>query len=246
MRSKKVIFIFVIIFMLAVLYYIQLKIINMREEEKLYSRIYLRPGEQVTGVLLGGFRGIAADILWIQIDEYWHHGQWYKCLPLYKAVAYLQPNFLDVWSIGGWHMAYNICYEAGVSPYRTIEERIKDQYFWVQQGLDFLKTGIEHNPDVFNLYFELGWTYFNKVKDYRNAARYFKDAARYDCPLYVKRMYAHALYESGDIEGAKKTWKEMMNEMNAKEKKAPLKSQETFHRNIAERFYNNIKNEPVK
>ncbi len=244
MKRRKVIFISFVIFMLVLLYYIQLKIINMREEEKLYSRIYLHPGEQVTGILLGGFRGVAADMLWIQIDEYWHHGQWYKCLPLYKAVAYLQPNFLDVWSVGAWHMAYNICHEASVSPYRTVGERMKDQYFWVRQGLDFLKAGIENNPDVFNVYFELGWTYFNKVKDYRNAARYFKDAIRYDCPLYVNRLYAHALYEAGEIEGAKKAWKEIIDQMN--EKETPLNAQETFHRNIAKRFYNRIKNEPVK
>ena len=216
---------------------------EIRVEEKLHSRIYLHPGQEITGMLLGGFRGIAADILWLQIDEYWHHGQWYKCLPLYKTIGFLQPNFLNVWILGGWHAAYNICYQAGVSPRRTVQERMRDQHFWIAQGLDFLKLGIENNPDVYNIYFETGWTYFNKVKDFKEAAGYFAEAAQFDCPSFVSRMYAHALYDSGDKEASFHVWKNLLAELDDKEKKEPLNNKDLTHKKVVKKFYNRRKKE---
>ena len=103
-----------ILLFIAILLYIplsilQIKIINPRKAmENLESRILLMPGQMAGSLVLSGFKGIAADLLWLNIEDFWHKGQHYKMLPLFDAVSWLQPEYVSVWAIGGWHMSYNI------------------------------------------------------------------------------------------------------------------------------------------
>jgi tetratricopeptide (TPR) repeat protein len=154
----------------------------------------------VSSVILGGFRGVAADILWLRTDMYFHMGQWYKVLPLYRTITFLQPHFIQAWSVAGWHMAYNIYHEA----------RDEDKLKWLEAGLDFLKEGIINNPGRYELYFETGWTYFHKAQNYDEAIKYFRRAIRFPHPDYVDRMIAHAFLKKGDSQGAYEEWKRIV------------------------------------
>ena len=178
---------------------LQSKIRNLRQTEGLSENIAILPGEMVSGIIMSGFRGIAADILWLRCDMYFHHGQWYKLLPLYRTITFLQPHFIQAWAVAGWHMAYNIYHEAP-------EE---DKQKWLEAGINFLKTGIGHNPDRYDLYFELGWTYFHKAEDYANAVIYFKKATEYEHPDYIDRMVAHAYEKNGELKKALEVWQEL-------------------------------------
>ncbi len=200
MRSS-FIFVFIIALSFALILPLQMRINEARLREGLVERIVLLPGDMVSGVILGGFRGIAADILWLRCDMYFHKGQWYKILPLYRTITFLQPHFIQAWSIAGWHMAYNIYHEA----------KVADKEKWLEAGLNFLKEGIINNPHRYELYFETGWTYFHKAENYEEAIKYFRRAIRFPHPDYIDRMIAHAFLKKGDVRGAYEEWKRIVS-----------------------------------
>jgi len=174
----------------------------LRVKEGFTSKYIFQPAEMINMLVAGGFRGLAVDLLWVRVDQYNHHGQWYKLLPLFRMITFLQPNFILAWSVGGWHMAFNLYY-SGKSP----EEKSK----WLQAGIRFLKEGIQNNPDRYELYFELGWTYYFKVNDYPSAIRYLKRAVRFRHPQFVDHVLAHAYEKNGDLNSALDIWKALQN-----------------------------------
>ncbi len=117
--------------------------------------------------IVGGFRSVAADVLWLKSDEWWHKGKADRMIPLLKLVTWLDPGFIDGWKIAGWHWAYNLRVQAP-----TPEE--KDEC--MQNGLNFLEEGVAWNPEKHELYFELGWTNQDKVGDMHKAAEWYDRA----------------------------------------------------------------------
>ncbi len=177
--------------------FLQKSIDLQRKVEDLEARLLLMPGEIAGSLILAGFRGIGADLLWLQVHHCWHSGQHYRMLPLFNAITFLQPHFITPWAVGGWHMAYNIYVMM-----KTEEEK----NYWLQTGLDFLKKGIEYNPNRYDLYFELGWTYYHKAKNYHKAIVYFEKAIKFPHPNYVDSCLAHAYAKNGEIDKSIKHW----------------------------------------
>jgi tetratricopeptide (TPR) repeat protein len=125
----------------------------------------------IIGGLMGGFRQLATTILWMKSDEYWHQGKADRMIPILRAVTWLDPNFLDGWRIAGWHWAYNLYAQAP-------EDNWAAKDLCLTNGLNFLKEGVVWNPLSSELAFELGWTYYDKAGDYRNAVRWFTEARK--------------------------------------------------------------------
>lgn len=168
----------------------------------------LMPAEAITitviGTMLGGFRGVAAKMLWLKSDEYWHSGRWYSMLPIMRTITWLDPTFIQAWDVAGWHVAYNLRAEA-----KTEEEQ--DEY--VRKGCEILEEGIRWNPTSWQLLFQLGWTHYDKSGNLEEAIRWFKRALPYedwkpgDLPR-TQHMLAHAYERLPDIPMALKTWKD--------------------------------------
>ncbi|MFA4015938.1 MAG: hypothetical protein RUDDFDWM_001039 [Candidatus Fervidibacterota bacterium] len=168
----------------------------------------LMPAEAITitliGTMLGGFRGVAAKMLWLKSDEYWHSGRWYSMLPIMRTITWLDPNFIQAWDIAGWHVAYNLRAEA-----KTEEQQ--DEY--VRKGCEILEEGIRWNPKSWQLLFQLGWTHYDKSGNLEEAIKWFKlarpleDWKPGDLPR-THHMIAHAYERLPDIPKALKTWKD--------------------------------------
>ena len=156
--------------------------------------------------LFAGFRGFAADLLWLKADTYWHHGQWQRVLPLYQLIVLLQPRFTLVWSVGAWHMAYNLSDRAKRNPDFSPAQRDEQAGRWVQEGIRFLQTGLKANADKSDLYFDLGWTYFDKVGNFPKAVLYLETAARKSNSLLTRRVLAHAYERAGCNSDALRMW----------------------------------------
>lgn len=199
-------------YLLALLLFIPIGLLQVgidyqRKVEDLESDLLLLPGQVAGNLVLGGFKGLAADLLWLNMEEYWHSGQHHKVLPLLETISWLQPNYVLVWAIGGWHMAYNI--------YAAVENDPEQQAYWYDQGIRFLKKGIYYNPDKYDLYFELGWTYYHKGKDFPNAVTYLAKAAQYSSPDYVTDVLAHAYEKAGNIPMAIETWQVLIDKKSS-------------------------------
>jgi len=155
---------------------------------------------QHLGSLVLGFRTAVADLIWLKVDEYWHQGNMHRMLPAMYTVVRLDPHFIDAYSVGAWHLAYNATVAVN-----TEEE--KQQY--TEDAIAFLKDGIEKNPYDYRLYFDLGYSiYYQKLEDYANAAKYLEMACRYDPPIWCQRMLLHAYEHNGELERALAGWRQ--------------------------------------
>lgn len=149
----------------------------------------------IAGAILGGYREIAGAMLWMKADELWNsgHGTELKCISFMRTTTLLDPHWIEPWRITGWHLAYNMYVET---------KNPVEQARFLRMGTDCLKEGVAWNPHRFELFSELGWTYFDKVKDYDQAAKWLSHATKYEHPEYLDRMIAHAFERKPDMERA--------------------------------------------
>ena len=178
---------------------------------------YLEAQEGNVGIfsLFFGFRKVAANWLWIQVDRYWHRGDLFRMVALMKTCVLLDPNFIEAYQIGAWHMAYNATAKMADTPWalREWDERYqacvgeKERYYYF--AIDFLKDGIRKNPRNYKLYFDLGFAiYKQKMNDYANAVKYLSEAVRLPHDRWVPRQLYICMELNGQYEEAIRGWEE--------------------------------------
>lgn len=177
---------------------------------------------QFIGAAAMGMREAVAGILWARADEFFHNGEYEAIPPIVRVVTWLDPHQLDVYSTGAWHLDYNF-----------VDKEQRSDRRYIPPAIALLKEGIVNNPDLYDLYFELGWMHYQqKIKDYNNAAYWIGEAAKRDSrdpntgdklprPGFVDRMLAHAYERIGDIEKAEKLWRKALklSEIRAEKEK---------------------------
>ena len=144
------------------------------------------------GAILGGFREVAAVMMWSKAHTLWNQdkGTWYDCLYVMRNTTLLDPHWIEPWRVTAWHMAYNLYVETDDARRRAI---------LLDKAISALKEGISWNPENVDLFIELGWTYFDKLDDYEQAAKWFRHALSMPHPIYIDRMIAHAYERLPDI-----------------------------------------------
>ena len=104
--------------------------------------------------LLGGFRGIVADILWIHAEEQKKDHDWDRLKTTVELITKLQPHFLSIWTFQGWNLAYNVSVEWDAP---------EDKYIWIKEGIKFLQEGVAKNRRSPDLIWDTAWTYYHKL-----------------------------------------------------------------------------------
>lgn len=151
-------------------------------------------------VAVAGFREFMAAILWVRADGFFDSGNYDAVLPMLRLVTWLDPHNLDVYSTGAWHMGYNF----------TDESQRSDRRY-LPMALKFLEEGIQNNPTVWDLYFEMGWMYYHKIQDPVNAAPWMQIANEYPDMIPARRhMLAHAFFKAGRFENAVDHWAKLL------------------------------------
>ena len=164
------------------------------------------PGQFIVASM-AGFKEVIAGALWVRADTFFHEGQYQAIVPIVRLVTWLDPHNIDVYTTGAWHLDYNFVDQSQMSDKR-----------YIPAAIALLKEGIAQNPNVWDLYFELGWTHYNKkILDYDEAVTYIEKACtlpgvdpntgqRVDRPEYVDRMLAHQYEKVGRFDDAIKQW----------------------------------------
>jgi len=125
---------------------------SLPEEERLKK---LPPEIAFTTILLGGFRGILTDFLWMRARKLQEEGKYFELVQLSNWIGLLEPTLPKVWTFNAWNLSYNISVE-----FPTPEER----WNWVYQGIKLLRDkALKCLPDAPEIYSELAWIYFNKI-----------------------------------------------------------------------------------
>ena len=101
--------------------------------------------------LLGGARGIAANVLWTKAEELKREQDWDSMATTVDFITKLQPHFLSVWTFQGWNLAYNVSVEWDAP---------EDKYDWIKKGIQFLQEGVSKNKKSPDLVWDTAWTYY--------------------------------------------------------------------------------------
>jgi hypothetical protein len=104
--------------------------------------------------LLGGFRGIVADLLWLRAEEHKRDHDWDRLETTVELITKLQPHFLSIWTFQGWNLAYNVSVEWDAP---------EDKYTWIKQGIKFVQEGVRKNRRSPDLIWDTAWFYYHKL-----------------------------------------------------------------------------------
>lgn len=108
-----------------------------------------------TTVVLGGFRGVLADVLWLRVSALQDRGRHFEIVQLADWITKLEPRCPAIWAYHAWNMAYNIS---------VVMADPEDRWRWVQNGVKLLRDeGLVYNPADAELYKELGWLFQHKI-----------------------------------------------------------------------------------
>lgn len=138
-----------------------------------------------------GYHALAADLFWFRTVQYFgEHIQTDQRYPhLYRLVdltTSLDPHFVDAYQLGGLFLSIGRAFPQAIAIYRK---------------------GIEHNPDRWELPYDLGRMYFLDLGDIPSALEWMERADTLPGhPPYVPRMVAYLRARAGLIEAALEMW----------------------------------------
>ncbi len=167
------------------------------------------PTEYIFGTLLG-FREVVAGALWVRADEFFHSGNYDAILPIIRLVTWLDTHNLDAYSTGAWHIGYN---------FTDTEQRSDRRYLGT--AIHLLEEGVDNNRDVYDMYFEAGWMWFDKVKMAEYAVQWFQEANRFPdrreenlpgIPPARRHMLPHSWERSGQTDMSAIAWGEVIKQ----------------------------------
>ncbi len=152
----------------------------IRPKASIEDVLYINSPKVVKRASLG-FNGLMACIYWTRTVQYFGHRHFDRAhtynelAPLLEITTALDPNLIPAYEFGASFLAPKPPNGAG-EPTRAIQ---------------LMKYGIEHNPDNWHLYYDLGFVYYTELKDYRNAAEAFERGSKVpDAHPFLKLMAA--------------------------------------------------------
>lgn len=113
------------------------------------------PEVAVPTVLLGAFRGLVVDYLWLRALRLEDEGKFYEAKDLAEWISTLEPHLEQVWSFQAHGLAYNLS---------AASDDPKERWKWIKAGIALLRDkGIPLNPRAPELYFMLSRIYSDKI-----------------------------------------------------------------------------------
>lgn len=109
----------------------------------------LRAGEEALA-LLGPFKALVANVLFVELDDAYDRGDYAAVLPLADTITALHPEHERVFAFAAWTLAVQIPgFEEGLPA--------DELWAWRKAGLMKLREGTARNPESWFLRFEEGW-----------------------------------------------------------------------------------------
>jgi tetratricopeptide (TPR) repeat protein len=144
-----------------------------------------------------GFDGLMACIYWTRTVQYFGHRHFNRehsyneLAPLLDITTALDPELFPAYQFGASFLAPPPPNGAG-EPARAIQ---------------LMEFGIAHNPDNWQLYYNLGFVYYTELKDYKKAAEVFSRGSQVPrAHPFMKILAAQMAEHAGDFATARLLW----------------------------------------
>jgi len=169
---------------------------RLRPQATLDDVLYISSPKAVKRASLG-FDGLMACIYWTRAVQYFGHRHYDRAksynqlAPLLEITTTLDPKLFPAYQFGASFLAPQPPNGAG-EPGRAIE---------------LMEYGIAHDPNNWQLYYNLGFVYYTELKDYKKAADVFARGANVPGAHPFMRIMAAKMAESaGDVTTARMLW----------------------------------------
>ena len=144
-----------------------------------------------------GFDGLMACIYWTRTVQYFGHRHFNRehtyneLAPLLDITTALDPELFPAYQFGASFLAPPPPNGAG-EPARAIQ---------------LMEFGIAHNPDNWQLYYNLGFVYYTELKDYKKAAEVFSRGSQVPrAHPFMKILAAQMAEHAGEFATARLLW----------------------------------------
>jgi len=172
------------------------KIDKMRTGATLEEVLYISSPKALKRMSLG-YDGLLADLYWTRAVQYFggrHHAgaKDYNLLgPLLEITTTLDPKLIVAYQYGGNFLAPKPPNGGGMP----------------QAAIDLIEYGIQHNPDDWHLYYQLGFIYYMELNDYQHAAEAFARGGEIPgAHPWLKLLAAQMAERSQNIQTARMMW----------------------------------------
>jgi len=169
---------------------------HLRSDATLEEFLYISSPKMVKRMSLG-YEGLIANIYWTRAVQYYggtfHKGGGrYELLwPLLNITTQLDPHIIPAYQYGATFLAQKPPNGAGM----------------VDKAIQLVEFGIEHNPDDWRLYEDLGFIYYSNLKDYQKAAEVFlRGSKRPNAHPFLKVLAAQAAEHGDERRTAQLLW----------------------------------------
>ncbi|MEX2381978.1 MAG: hypothetical protein WD490_06315 [Opitutales bacterium] len=163
-------------------------------------------GQGVTVALLGGFRAIFADFLWLRASIHWEEDDLPGTYTMLHLVTTIDPRPLFFWRNGAGMIAFDmpVWRVRAAGGYDEVPSAVAQRIHAEQGhlGVNFLQRAIDFHPDEPILYVDIANIYYRRIEDVEMAAEYYRIAAERGAPAYAARIYAQLLREMGEDRAA--------------------------------------------
>ncbi|MCE5198949.1 MAG: tetratricopeptide repeat protein [Armatimonadota bacterium] len=143
--------------------------------------------QQIPPESLDKLQNIFADVrdrLWEVNDEFWHSGEYERCIATMRLIVQIDPHDIDAYDNTAWLMQND---------------------FRDEEAEAFLKEGLANNTDRYDMYFNLGYFLYMHER-YDEAVQFLTMATAFDPPNFVWHSLAHAYEHAGRTTEALDLW----------------------------------------
>ena len=159
-------------------------------------------GQGLVFGMLGGFRAIMADFLWIRANAVWVDKDRAQLDAMIRLVTTLDPRPEFFWLNAARMTAYDvpnwrIREEGGYDLVPEVRQDAIDRE-QAEQAFGIVQEALEFHPQNPTFYLEMGQIYLNRLDDPENAAIWFLKAwEKPGAPYFSARIYAELLRRQG-------------------------------------------------
>lgn len=148
--------------------------------------------------MLGGYRNIAASLIWVSAYVSWENEDISKCIPKLDLAVSLEPKSVNFWNMGATIIAFDSPHWIFSSRHTSDKMQKKVRQKQGRLGLEFIDRGIAINPKSLRLRLTKS-IILEKVFDDKEAVlKSYEDMmALGKVPIFIVRNYARSLEDLG-------------------------------------------------